>query len=145
MGLVLNRPSEAIVAEAVPPLAELVADDDAVWAGGPVQPDGVIVVAAFSEPEAAAELVFEDVGFMPAEADPDEIAVETRRARVFAGYAGWGAGQLEEELGEEAWFVEPAVEEDVFNPGGDLWSEVLARKGGAYAVLAKMPPNPSLN
>jgi putative transcriptional regulator len=145
MGLVLNRRSEALVAEAVPPLAELVRDDDAVWAGGPVEPNGVIVLGAFDEPDAAAELVFEDVGFMPAEADPEEIAAETRRARVFAGYAGWGAGQLEEELGEEAWFVEPAEEADVFNEAADLWSDVLARKGGAYAVLAKMPPDPSLN
>ena len=145
MGLVLNRPSEAPVSEAVPPLAELVDDGEPVWAGGPVEPGGVIVLAAYTEPEAAAALVFGDVGFMPAEADPGDVVAETRRARVFAGYAGWGAGQLEEELDEEAWFVEPAVEEDVFNRADDLWSDVLARKGGPYAVLSKMPPDPSLN
>ncbi len=145
MGLVLNRPSEATVAEAVPPLADLVEADEAVWAGGPVEPGGVIVVAAYTEPDEAAEIVFGEVGFMPAEADPDDVAASTRRARVFAGYAGWSAGQLEDELGEDAWFVEPAREEDVFNASDDLWSDVLARKGGPYALLSKMPPDPSLN
>ncbi len=145
MGLVLNRPADTSVAEAVPPLAELVGDDEPVWSGGPVEPGGVIVLGAFTEPDAPAEVVFGDVGFMAAEADPDEVAGTTRRARVFAGYAGWSAGQLEQELEEEAWFVEPAVEEDVFNASDDLWRDVLARKGGAYAVLSKMPPDPSLN
>jgi putative transcriptional regulator len=105
----------------------------------------VIVVAEFDEPSEAAELIFGDVGFMPAEADPDEVAEATRRARVFAGYAGWSAGQLESELEEEGWFLAPATRDDVFTDADDLWSVVLARKGGPYALLAKMPPEPGLN
>jgi putative transcriptional regulator len=145
MGLVLNRPSETSVSEAVPALGALVGDDDAVWAGGPVEPTGVIVLAEFDEPGASAEPIFGDVGFMSAEADPDAVALTTRRARVFAGYAGWGAGQLEGELGEESWFTAHALADDVFGHVDDLWSVVLARKGGPYALLAKMPPDPSLN
>ncbi|HSP72232.1 MAG TPA: YqgE/AlgH family protein [Gaiellaceae bacterium] len=91
MGLVLNRPSEAVVAETVPPLAPLVTDGDIVWSGGPVEPGGVIVVAEFEDAAESAELIFGDIGFMPAEADPLEVADATRRARVFAGYAGWSA------------------------------------------------------
>jgi putative transcriptional regulator len=145
MGLVLNRPSDAEVAEAVPPLAGLVGEGDEVWAGGPVEPGGVIVLAEFDDPEASAELIFGRIGFMAAEADPTLVATATGRARVYAGYAGWAAGQLEEELEEESWFVEPALEDDVFNGSADLWSDVLARKGGPYALLSKMPPDPSLN
>ena len=145
MGLVLNRPSEATVAEAVPPLAELVPDGDTVWSGGPVEQGGVIVLAEFDDLSASAELVFGDIGFMPAEADLETAAEAMLRARVFAGYAGWDAGQLEAELEEEAWYVEPATEDDVFNDADDLWSVVLERKGGVYRVLSRMPPDPSLN
>jgi putative transcriptional regulator len=67
-------------------------------------------------------------------------------ARAFAGYAGWGEGQLEAELEEESWIVEPALVEDVFaEDAEELWSRVLRRKGGQYAVVALMPPDPSLN
>jgi putative transcriptional regulator len=66
--------------------------------------------------------------------------------RVFAGYAGWGPGQLDEELEEGSWIVEPALPDDVFTPEPDaLWSDVLRRKGGPFGVLALMPPDPSLN
>lgn len=145
MGLVLNRPSDMSVLEAVPPLANLVGEDDEVWSGGPVERSGVIVVAEFDQPEAAAELIFGRVGFMSAEADPILVAIAAQRARVYAGYAGWTAGQLEAELDEESWFTEEALPDDVFNGSPDLWSDVLERKGGPYALLAKMPPDPSLN
>ncbi|HEV8421110.1 MAG TPA: YqgE/AlgH family protein, partial [Actinomycetota bacterium] len=69
-----------------------------------------------------------------------------RRARVFAGYAGWGGGQLEVELELGSWIVEPALEEDVFTGQPEkLWSDVLLRKGGRYAILSTMPADPSLN
>ena len=68
------------------------------------------------------------------------------RARVFAGYAGWGPGQLESEIEEESWILEQALPEDVFTDEPDaLWSAVLRRKGGPYAVLALMPPDPRRN
>ncbi len=145
MGLVLNRPSDATVGDAVPPLGELAGDDAVVWSGGPVEPGGVIVLGEFDDPSESAELIFGDVGFMSAEDDPADVALATRRARVFAGYAGWSAGQLEAELEEEAWFTATPLEDDVFALADDLWSTVLARKGGPYALLSKMPPDPSLN
>jgi putative transcriptional regulator len=145
MGLVLNRPSEALVSDAVPPLLPLVEHGACVWSGGPVEPSGVIVVAEFDDVAESAELIFGEVGFMAAEAEPLDVAEATRRARVFAGYAGWAGGQLEAELAEDAWYVEAAVADDVFNAGGDLWSQVLARKGGPFALLSKMPPEPGLN
>ena len=69
-----------------------------------------------------------------------------RRARVFAGYAGWGPGQLEAELEEQSWLVEPAAGVDLFpERGEDLWAIVVNRKGGAHRALALMPEDPSLN
>jgi putative transcriptional regulator len=146
MGLVLNRPSEAVAEEAVPALAALAEPDGVVFAGGPVEPQAVTVLAAFDDPGEAAAVIFADIGFVRADADPSLLPGLTRRARLFAGYAGWGAGQLEAELAEEAWIVaEPAVE-DVFSASpGELWSTVLRRLGGRFALVATMPPDPSLN
>ena len=145
LGVVLNRASETDVDEAVPELAELAGDLGAVHVGGPVQPSAIVVLADFVEPERAESLVLESVGFLPSEVDPDALG-ELRRARVYAGYAGWGPGQLDDELEEGSWIVEEALPEDVFteDPEG-LWSAVLRRKGGPFGVLALMPPDPSVN
>ena len=65
---------------------------------------------------------------------------------MFAGHAGWGPGQLEDELAEEAWIIEPPTREEIFTlDPTDLWAAVLRRKGHRYALLATMPPDPSLN
>jgi putative transcriptional regulator len=145
LGVVLNRASEATVDEAVPELTALVETSGQVHVGGPVQPSAIVVLADFVDPERAGSLVLESVGFLPAEVDPDELG-ELRRARVFAGYAGWGPGQLDGELEEGSWIVEPAQPDDVFTEDPEqLWADVLRRKGGAYGVLALMPLDPSLN
>ncbi len=145
LGVVLNRPSETRVHEALPELTSLVDGGEPVFVGGPVQPSAIVILADFVDPERAGSLVLETVGFLPAEVDPDELG-DLTRARVFAGYAGWGPGQLDDELAEESWIVEPAVPGDVFTAApGDLWSDVLRRKGGPYGVLALMPVDPSVN
>jgi len=148
MGLVLNRAAETTVAEAVPDLEWLAGDGDAgVWVGGPVSPASVIVLAEFEDPARAALVVEGDLGFVPAEIDDrDAFAAGVRRARVFAGHSGWGPGQLEAELEEDSWIVEPAQRTDVFTADPEaLWSHVLRRKGSEYVLLATMPMDPSLN
>src|SRR5437763_9934013 len=146
MAVVLNRPSETLASEAVPALHELVEPEAHVYLGGPVEPQAIVVLAEFDDPDDAAALVFADIGFVKAGADPALLAGTTRRARLYAGYAGWGPGQLESELEEESWILEPPLPEDVFalEPEG-LWSDVLRRKGGRFALVATMPPDPSLN
>ena len=145
LGVVLNRTAEATILDAVPELAAMVAGLDQVHVGGPVQPSAIVVLADFVEPDRAGSIVLGSIGFLPAEVDPDELG-ELRQARVFVGYAGWGPGQLESELEEDSWIVEPAIADDVFtSQPGELWSEVLRRKGGPFGVLAQMPLDPSLN
>jgi putative transcriptional regulator len=146
MGLVLNRPSPVTVADGVPKLGELVGADELVYVGGPVQPEAVVALAEIDDPGATAAMAFEDVGFLRPDLESDELDGAVRRVRVFAGYAGWSPGQLEVELEEEAWIVEPALADDVFASDPDrLWATVLRRKGGMYAVLARMPEDPSVN
>jgi putative transcriptional regulator len=148
MGLILNRPSEAPIADAIPDLTWVAgSDDDHVFVGGPVAPNGVIVLAEWEDPSQAVVLVDDDLGFVPGDAeDIDALAAAVRRARVYAGHAGWGPGQLEEELAEEAWIVETPLREELFSddPEG-LWAAVLRRMGREFALLSTMPPDPSLN
>jgi putative transcriptional regulator len=69
-----------------------------------------------------------------------------RRARVFAGHAGWGPGQLEGELAEKAWIIADATADDVFTASPEaLWRRILERKGPEYARLARVPFDPSMN
>jgi putative transcriptional regulator len=147
MGLVLNRPATTTVGEAVPDLSWLVGAEEPVYVGGPVAETAVIVLAEFERPELAGALVEGDLGFVGADADdPDVLEDAVRRARVFAGHSGWGPGQLEGELDEEAWIVQAPRRDEIFTPEpGDLWAAVLRRMGQRYALLATMPPDPSVN
>jgi len=145
MGVVLNRPSETTVEQAAPEL-ELIADGGPIFIGGPVQTQALVVLAQFTDPDAAAWIVAADVGFVAAETECEDLERAVRRGRVYAGYSGWGAGQLEAELSEEAWIVEPPLPGELFpEDPEELWQDVLARKGGQYALIARMPEDPSLN
>jgi putative transcriptional regulator len=147
MGLVLNRPAETLVADVVPDLSDLADDGAPVYFGGPVAADSVIVLAEFDDPALAGVLLDDDLGFVGSESgDVGDVAGGVRRARVFAGHSGWGPGQLEGELEDESWIVEPPEREEIFSEDADgLWSAVLRRKGREYALLSTMPPDPSVN
>src|SRR5947209_18780843 len=146
LGLVLNRPSEATVAETVPELDELLDGDDAVFLGGPVGESSVIVLGRFENPNEAALLAFADVGVLGGGFPADDPGTGLREGRAFVGHAGWGPGQLDGELERGDWILEPARLEDAFSPDpGSLWAAVLTRKGGSYALIARMPADPSMN
>jgi putative transcriptional regulator len=146
LGLVLNRPSETTVGEVVPQLSELVDPREEVLIGGPVQPGSIIVLAEFLDPGQAALIAFDAVGVMGADSEPDDLIDRLASARAFAGHTGWGPGQLESELERGDWILEPARRPDAFCADPEeLWSTVLQRKGGSYALLARMPVDPSTN
>jgi putative transcriptional regulator len=144
-GLVLNRPTESEVSEIVPALESLVDDGEPVFMGGPVQPNGVLVLGEFLDPDDAAVPLFGSLGF-PSLDEPDEVVPLTTRRRIFAGYAGWGSGQLEDELAREDWILEEAQPDDAFTETpGERWADALRRKGGIYELVARMPEDPSVN
>jgi putative transcriptional regulator len=145
MGIVLNRPSETFAAELVPDLAEI-ARGESVYVGGPVEPDAVVLLAEFSDTSAAAWVVVADVGLASADREFSELEEAVRRGRLYAGYSGWAAGQLEAELEADAWIVEAPIPKELFPDDPDsLWSDVLTRMGGEFALVARMPEDPSLN
>ena len=147
LGVVLNRPTELSAREALPgPLGDALPEDELVHRGGPVQPDAVIVLADFDDPSLAAGVACGTVGIVDPEGDMEALAGATRAMRAFGGYAGWTAGQLEQEIAEEAWVDAVCLPSDVFTTAPEsLWATVLDRKGGSWKLVARMPPDPSLN
>ena len=66
--------------------------------------------------------------------------------RLFVGYSGWSAEQLEREIKQDAWIISEIDAEVIFDtPSKDFWREVLKRMGGEYKVLANYPTDPRLN
>jgi putative transcriptional regulator len=143
MGVILNRPSGMTVADAAPELEPLIGAEAPIFAGGPVQPTSGVVLAEVTE---GGEPVFDDVVLVPGLGELADVIDSAGRIRVFAGYAGWGPGQLDGELEREDWIIDPARPGDVFHDEPDgLWAEVLQRKGGQYALVARMPEDPTQN
>lgn len=145
MGVVLNQPSRTTLDHAAPELLGF-SEDETVYFGGPVRTDGLVLLAEFSDPRAAAWLIAADIGLVAADAEISELQRTVRRGRVYAGFSGWAPGQLESELEEDSWIVEAPLPAELFpDDPGDLWSDVLARKGGEFALVATMPTDPSMN
>lgn len=152
LGVVLNRPSRATVAEALPAWGEFVGRPAVLFGGGPVGVDGALCLArlqGLEEPPGWQGLGLPNlpgVGLVDLDGEPGDVAGRVERLRVFAGYAGWAAGQLEGEIKAGGWFVVPALPRDPFttHPSG-LWGEVLRRQGGQLAMLSTLPVNPRLN
>lgn len=151
LGVVLNRPNHIPIATVVPGWEALAAAPYCLFVGGPVARDSLICLAQL-KPEAAGGFDgCSPVGTGPlATVDLNREAYEMApgldRLRIFSGYAGWGAGQLEGELEAGGWLVLPSEEGDVFTSEPDgLWRRVLRRQGGYIAIYANAPPKLSLN
>jgi putative transcriptional regulator len=148
LGLVLNRPSETEVDAPLPRWERLAADPPVVFVGGPVAPGAAICLARLPEGNHAdgwTPLVGE-LGTLDLEQDPDDVYLGIEAIRVFAGYAGWGPGQLEQEISVGAWFVLPADPGDPMSDDPEqLWKKVLRRQGGKLALVGALPPDPTLN
>ena len=146
MGVILNRPAGVTVAEAAPDLEPLVGPDEPIFSGGPVQPTAGVVLAEYEPGAGEGRVLFDGIALLPGLQEVADALPAVRRTRIFAGYAGWGPGQLEGELEREDWIRERALPEDVFSEDPEeLWAAVLTRKGGQYALVARMPEDPSQN
>ena len=140
VGVVLGRPSEVLVSDAVPGLADNAGHEDVVFVGGPVATDSVLALGDFEDPALASTQVTGSLGLV----DPDAPGAHLRRMRVYAGHAGWAPGQLDGELDAGAWIVADADADDPFRDE-DVWPVVLRRQGGSYTLLSTMPEDPSSN
>lgn len=149
LGVVLNRPTvDTTVEDPLPSWAHLVPEPAVVFVGGPVQPEAAIGLARRGgpgEPDGFAPL-FDDLGTVDLERHPTLVEPHVDRVRVFAGYAGWGPGQLENELDADGWFVLAADPSDPWTGEPDgLWRAVLRRQRGKERLFADFPSDAALN
>ncbi len=148
LGVVVNRRSDVPVHTVVPAVADLVTGPPALFDGGPVGPSTAIALglaAADAEPEGWAYVV-PPLATVDLDHDPALLAATLRSLRVFAGYAGWAAGQLEGEIAEGAWYVVECLPSDPFaDRPEELWSAVLRRQGWPLSAVATCPLDPSMN
>ncbi len=149
VGLILNRPSDTSVAEVLPPWEDVAREPSVVFVGGPVTPDGAIclgrVPVPVHKPDAPPSFFGGAISTIDLGEGPEALPAGTS-VRVFAGYAGWGAEQLAEEIAAGSWYVVDGEIEDAFCADPDqLWRDVLKRQPGQLAMVANFPPDPSLN
>lgn len=147
IGVVLNRASETPVGEILPAWGVFASEPGVVFIGGPVQPEAVIAIGATAaEARPGWTPFWGEMATVDLNRDPLDLGVDIAALRVFAGYSGWSAGQLETELERGWWLVTDARREDVFTPDPDgLWRTVLGRQRGQRRWLANFPEEPSLN
>lgn len=147
LGVILNRPSGVPVAGLLADWSGLVCAPRVLYSGGPVEPEGALGVAALPPgrdggPGAAFRPTFGRTGVVDLDAPWDGYAA----VRIYAGYSGWGEGQLGAEIAEGAWYVVPSAPDDLWEADPErLWSRVLRRQRGPLSMLLTMPLDPSCN
>ena len=147
LGVVLNRRSDVALANVMPGWEELAAKPQAVHIGGPVSPEsavglgvthsGVDISSSPHLNRLANRLVLLDLN-----ATPEDLTPVVEAIRIFAGYAEWAPGQLDDEILRGDWFVTPALPTDVVaSAGADLWGDVMRRQPMPLPLFATFPAN----
>lgn len=149
LGVVLNRPSGVPVSEVLAGWADVVAEPEVLFHGGPVSTEGALAVALLRDTD-DVPVGFREVegrlGLVDLDTPVELVDGSLQGLRIFAGYAGWGAAQLDGEIEEGSWYVVPALAPDVFRTDPtDLLRDVLRRQPGELAWHSTRPADPDLN
>lgn len=147
LGVILNRPLNALVADVLPAWGGIVSEPTRLFDGGPVGGDAALAVAVVSSGLGPTgwRQTSDRVGLVDLDG-PVPLSGDFSAIRVFAGYAGWDAGQLDDEIDDGSWFVVDAVDSDLGSPEPDaLWRDVLRRQEGDLRLLATFPADVDLN
>ena len=149
LGVVLNRGGDVPVARVLEAWADLVDRPATLFRGGPVGTDSALALACLRhgvEEPLGWRRLFDDTGLLDLDSPSEVVGAALARVRIFAGYAGWSAEQLQDEIGEGAWYVVPGQHDDAFaaDPGG-VWGSVLRRQPQPLSWLATLPDDPSQN
>ena len=149
LGVVLNRPSPVLVAEVLEDWRDIVAEPEVLFRGGPVNTEGALAVGRLADAEdvpVGFRGVFGDMGVVDLDTPLELVDGSLAGLRIFAGYAGWGTGQVQSEIAKGDWYVVPAEVSDVFRlDPTDLWRDVLRRQPGELAWHSTRPLDPDLN
>jgi putative transcriptional regulator len=149
LGVVLNRPSPVPVADVLLAWDDAVSEPEVLFVGGPVGTEGALAIALLRD-EQDIPVGFRGVvgrlGLIDLDTPPELVHGAVAQLRIFAGYAGWGAGQLEDEVADGSWYVVPAEPPDVFRRDPvDLRRDVMRRQPGDLALHSTRPADPGLN
>jgi putative transcriptional regulator len=147
LGVIVNRPLESDVEDVLPDWADLVNAPVCLFDGGPVGMDSALAlgVVADATPPVGWRRMAGRVGLVDLEG-PVPAGGSLAGLRVFAGYAGWGPGQLEAEVEEGAWLLVPARDGDLISPQPEtLWRDVLRRQDDDVRFWTTFPDDPSAN
>ncbi len=149
LGVVLNRPTGVPVAEVLGDWTDVVAQPEVLFRGGPVSTDGALAVALLRRPD-DVPVGFREVsgrlGLVDLDTPVELVDGSLEGMRIFAGYAGWGSGQLQAEIDEGSWYVVSGEPVDILRlDPSDLWREVLRRQPGHLAWHSTRPVDPELN
>lgn len=133
-GLVLNRPSDATLADALPDRADDLAHDYRLHLGGPVRMQRLALLARTEDNEHGLRQILPEVAYTHAQGPFDAILAaspDPDAVRIFAGYAGWAPGQLENEIRRGDWLIVPARAEHIFPSAADeLWQTLHEQATG---------------
>ncbi len=148
-GVVLNRPLDADIEAVLPGWEDHLSRPTALFQGGPVQADsalGLVTVPGDGEEPTGVMLLFGSVGLVNLDTPPPLVASDIGGMRIFAGYAGWDADQLDAEIRTGSWYVVDAEPYDAFTDDpGHLWRRVLRRQIGPLSWVALFPDDPTWN
>jgi putative transcriptional regulator len=149
LGVVVTRPLEVDVSVVLPAWQPYATLPGRLFRGGPVALDsalGVVAVPGDDDEPVGVRRILGSLGLVDLDTPPEIVAGGVAGLRIFAGYAGWGKGQLEDEIEEGAWYVVDAEARDAFSDSPDeLWRQVLRRQRGELAFLSTYPEDPSQN
>lgn len=149
LGVVLNRPSPVLVSEVLEPWGALCAEPEVLFRGGPVSPDGALAIALLRDVEdvpVGFRHVVGSVGMLDLDTPVELLTGGLGGVRVYAGYAGWGAEQLQDEIEEGSWYVVAGEPADAFRADtADLWRDVMRRQPGQLAWHLTRPLDPEAN
>src|SRR6266480_3183770 len=146
-GLILNRSTTNKIGDALVAKIPETLKAEPLYLGGPVQPQALSFLhnEAFL-PEANVMPNLNLGHSLDSLLDIAESYSTTQRVKIFAGYAGWSAGQLDDEMKRDTWMTHPASLELIFHPQpGELWQLILREKGWKYKLIAESPEDPSWN
>lgn len=149
LGLLVNRPMDVEVSSVLPAWQPHTTAPGRLFQGGPVQLDsalGLVAVPGTGAQPIGVRLLIGSVGLVDLDAPPEVVAPGLAGLRIFAGYAGWSAGQLEAEIGQGAWYVVDSEPRDAFSDRPErLWPDVLRRQRGRLAMISTFPDDPNMN
>lgn len=147
-GVVLNRPMGARVDAVLPDWQPHATAPPVLFEGGPVGLDSALglVTAPGDVDPVGVKRLFGGVGLVDLDTPPEMVARDVAGLRIFAGYAGWSPGQLEEEVAAGSWYVVESEGRDAFDDDPErLWVRVLRRQRDHLAFVATFPADPELN